>query len=71
MNPLKQHVEALGREINRLWAKQNPPGTPPLVPLPRQFVHEGDDALRVKAAAGLQDLKNWNRQLRPGAEGEL
>lgn len=71
MSPLKQYVDALAREVNRLWAKQNPPGTPPLVPLPNQLVHEDEVALRAKAVPRLQDLKHWNRPHRPGAGGEL
>ena len=43
MSPMKALVEALGREINRLWAEQNPPGTPPLVPLPSQGGPCGDN----------------------------
>ena len=56
MNTLKQVVEALGREINRLSAKQNPPGTPPLVPLPPQGDrNDGRAASRGEAFGSLQE----------------
>jgi len=50
MSRLKQIVEAMGQEINRLWAAQHLPGTPPLVPLPSQGSREeGGDLPRGDA----------------------
>ncbi len=55
MSPMKQLVDALGREINRLWTQQNPSGTPPLVPLPNQGKSDdGDMSQQGDATTGLQ-----------------
>jgi hypothetical protein len=47
MCPLKQRVEALGMEINRLWAELKGAAAPPLVPLPS---HDGNRDARPRPA---------------------
>ena len=71
MNSMKPVVEALGREINRLWALQNPPGARPLVPLPGETTDE-DGQTPAQAAVekwlgGLEKSVN----LRPESKHEM
>ena len=69
MSPLNQAVEALGREINRLWAKQNPPGTPQLVPLPPKGDRLQDNGVSLQGEGGAEVGARYQQQEEPAGEG--